>query len=552
MSVNVHDPQHQWLYASLPFTEYWQARMVSMVNAYYLHMSLGNTSMAYFRLHTIQSQYLNNFVFEKDMLKKILPPTSIYFETAGLRHPEPRWAPEARVTCPDMQVLGSWEKLHVSGKGLPARQGDSSFVWNSRLYVLGGFKVPKTGPFYGDFHYLDLNRLDGWHPLPPFPVKPEAARQGPVCAYHAMYVHQDTLYYFTGLDTMCAFDLVKEKWYQVQLTPGVEGSQWPIKIGLRWFASTYASKRQQFYVFGGKHSDERLGCDLFLVIDTQTGQWRQLSGHALAADIRAVYHAPGPRVNAMMWADAEEKKIYLFGGEADRSGAHMHNQEHGASISYPYDDFWSWDVEGEFWTRERVSGNPPCPRSEAGYVFNPSLNSAFIFGGYNPAMTSSVIGEDGRERVWEFQYFADTFMLDMSARASPDEPMRWKQILTRGFPTYRANWRLITDSATGKTFLYGGYTSHEYLPFYKQARCFSDIWQLKLDVPGGFFDDVDIEDEARSAKAGPWQRCFACGSTGRNWKKCGGSCDGRVLFCGKECQLEGWKEHKRMHNCSKK
>ena len=79
----------------------------------------------------------------------------------------------------------------------------------------------------------------------------------------------------------------------------------------------------------------------------------------------------------------------------------------------------------------------------------------------------------------------------------------------------------------GKTFLYGGYTSNEYLPFYKQARSFSDIWQLKVDVMNGFFEDVDVEEEARSAKAGPWQRCFTCGSTGHSWKRCGG----KPSFC---------------------
>ena len=40
-------------------------------------------------------------------------------------------------------------------------------------------------------------------------------------------------------------------------------------------------------------------------------------------------------------------------------------------------------------------------------------------------------------------------------------------------------------------------------------------------MPGGFFEGVDLEEEARTAKAGPWQRCFTCGSAGP-WKKCGG------------------------------
>ncbi|KZV74271.1 hypothetical protein PENSPDRAFT_215168 [Peniophora sp. CONT] len=552
LSFSMNPHQHQWKNSNLPLTEYWEARMVAMINSSTLLKSLGNTSMAWHKLATIQSQFSNNFIFEKEDLEKLLPPGRVFLEMSTLKHPDPRLAAEAKVTSPDLQVLGSWEKLHVTGKGLPARQGDAYFVWNSCLYVLGGYKHPADGPFYSDFHYLDLEKLDGWHTLPSFPNK-ELAQRG-LLSYHGMYVNENTLYYFAGFDTLYAFDLVKRKWWDrtVQALPGVKGSRWPTDEALRWFASTYAPRREHFYVFGGKHGDERLGCDLFLVINMRTGQWRQLSGNARAGEIRADYHVPGPRVNAMMWADADEKKIYLLGGEADRSGAFMNKQEHGASISYPYDDFWSWDIEGEFWTRERVSGNPPCPRSEVGYVFNPSLNSALIFGGYNPSLLSNIVDDNGRERTWEFQYFADTFMLDMGTRASPDDPLRWKQVLTRGFPTYRANSRLVTDPATGKTFLYGGYTSHEYLPFYKQARCFSDIWQLKVDVMNGFFEDVDVEEEARSAKAGPWQRCFTCGSTGRNWKRCGGSCNGRALFCGRDCQLEGWKEHKRVHQCRKK
>ncbi|VDB85532.1 unnamed protein product [Peniophora sp. CBMAI 1063] len=544
--------EYPWKNSNLPLTEYWQARMVAMINASSLYKSLGNTATAWHQLATIRAQFENNFILEKQDLQKLLPPISHFAEMSALKHPEPRLAALAKVIRPDLQVLGSWQKLQVSGRGLPVRQGEAYCVWNSCLYVLGGERHPSEGPYYNDFHYIDLNKLDGWHTLPSFPNK--SIPNNGLLTHHGMYVNENTLYFFAGFDTLYAFDLVKRKWKNrtVQALPAVPGTRWPTDDALCEFASTYAPRREHFYVFGGKHSDERLGCDLFLVINMRTGQWRKLSGNARAADLRADYRSPGPRGNAMLWTDADEKKIYLFGGEADRSGAMINGQKHGAGVSYPYDDFWSWDIEGEFWTRGRVSGNPPCPRSEAGYVFNPSLNSAIVFGGYNPALVSSVTDEQGREQTWDFQYFADTFMLDMSTRASPDDPLRWKQVLTRGFPTYRANTRLITDPATGKTFLYGGYTSHEYLPFYERSRCFSDIWQLKVDVMNGYFEDVDVEEEARSAKAGPWQRCFTCGSTGRSWKRCGGSCSGRALFCGKECQLEGWKEHKKVHGCRKK
>lgn len=56
------------------------------------------------------------------------------------------------------------------------------------------------------------------------------------------------------------------------------------------------------------------------------------------------------------------------------------------------------------------------------------------------------------------------------------------------------------------------------------SRSFADLWELRLDLPGGGFEGVDLEEEARTAKAGPWQRCFSCGSAGP-WKKCGGKID---------------------------
>lgn len=121
----------EWKNSNLPLTEYWQARMVAMINSSSLLKKLGNTSMAWHQLATIHSQFSNNFVFEKQDLEKLLPSGHYFLEMSGLKHPEPRLAAEARVTCPDLQVLGSWEKLHVTGRGLPARQGDAYFVWNS-------------------------------------------------------------------------------------------------------------------------------------------------------------------------------------------------------------------------------------------------------------------------------------------------------------------------------------------------------------------------------------------------------------------------------------
>ncbi|KAJ6460780.1 hypothetical protein DFH09DRAFT_1114568 [Mycena vulgaris] len=49
-------------------------------------------------------------------------------------------------------------------------------------------------------------------------------------------------------------------------------------------------------------------------------------------------------------------------------------------------------------------------------------------------------------------------------------------------------------------------------------RSFGDLWELRIDEPGGHFEEVGVEEEARSARAGPWQRCFSCAAAGP-WKK---------------------------------
>jgi hypothetical protein len=48
-----------------------------------------------------------------------------------------------------------------------------------------------------------------------------------------------------------------------------------------------------------------------------------------------------------------------------------------------------------------------------------------------------------------FAYYGDTFMHD-------PETGRFKQILTRGFPSYRAQAKMFVDTSTGKMYLWGG------------------------------------------------------------------------------------------------
>ena len=124
--------------------------------------------------------------------------------------------------------------------------------------------------------------------------------------------------------------------------------------------------------------------------------------------------------------------------------------------------------------------------------------------------------------MFSFSYYADTFIYDDGSTSG--SPPVWKHVVTSGFPSYRAQAEMFTDPDTGKIYLFGGYTNAQFVPQRKEAimRSFNDLWQLRLDIPGGFFEGVDLEEEARTARAGPWQRCYNCGNTGP-WKKCGGT-----------------------------
>jgi hypothetical protein len=52
-------------------------------------------------------------------------------------------------------------------------------------------------------------------------------------------------------------------------------------------------------------------------------------------------------------------------------------------------------------------------------------------------------------RIFDFTYFGDTYMHDHNTNT-------WKQVLTRGFPSYRAQSNMMVDEATGKMYIYGG------------------------------------------------------------------------------------------------
>lgn len=511
-------------------------RVTALAGASDIFLGLGNTGSATHR-RVVADDIINNLppVTDATPLNILLPEDSVR-SLMQYRHPDPDIHADHELTNDALQVLGSWQKIKLS-KHIAPRMGFVSFIWRSRLYVGGGIK---SGTFnlYSDMWCLDLKKLNGWRELPPYP------RGGGACLNLQMAVHETTAYVFNGTSVLTTFDLITETWGQLR-TGFVDSSgnpgPWPLADKN---LSDYSMQivRGRLYVFGGSTKNCKMGCNFFAVLNLATRVWEHLSGAPglPAAD----YDCPGPRKYLGSWVDEKDERIYVLQGMADLAASKMFNQPHAADHSYGYDDLWSWDIKGRRWRRERLVGNAPCPRTEMACTFNPRLNATLVYGGYNPGIPTLF---ESMGICFSFTYFADTYILNHSS----SKPV-WKQVLTQGFPTYRAQSTLLTDPDTGRMYLFGGYTNTDLVPSRSHARTrsFGDLWQLRVDIPGGHFEEVNISEEERNARVGPWQKCFTCGNVGP-WKKCGGTCRGRAFFCDDQCLKEGWQEHKQIHTCKK-
>ncbi|KAJ6517449.1 hypothetical protein C8R47DRAFT_1000441 [Mycena vitilis] len=547
IAARLQPPSFEWKPLQIPSADYYFERMTALCLASAVFLAVGNTGSA------VHRRWLADEIFGvlPDSLKtpqmgKLTP--LLGRDILRLRHPDPKTAPGLEIDYPGLQICGSWQKLSVrKSSALISRMRSAVLAFDGHLYVLGGEKF-REGPWHRDFWTLDLAKLDGWKQLPDFPLSKEIT--GDLVGFQ-MAAHRDgRAFVFVGLPLVPVFDLKRRKWSVMPTTfiPDEQTPEWPYMTP-RLMEYTAQCVGDRLFVFGGIHRESVVGTDLFMELHIPSRKWRRLSGSAVPVPSTV---SPAPREQCHSWVGQDKSRIFVMFGEADRQAAMLNKQTHGGFYSYAYADLWSWDIKAEVWTRERLHGNVPSPRSEMACTYNPVLDRVILFGGYSPAVPTWF--DDMNDTV-TYSYYADTFTASTHVNGFPD---RWHQVLTRGFPTYRAMASLVTDTKTGKTFLFGGYKNTTYVPTTSknkeesrsESRSFMDLWQLRLDVPGGFFEEVDLEEEARTARAGPWQRCFACGSTGP-WKRCGGACNGRVFFCDSECLKEGWKEHKDKHGCRK-
>ncbi|KAJ7473606.1 hypothetical protein B0H11DRAFT_2174202 [Mycena galericulata] len=530
-------PSFEWFDFSLQLPEFYLQRLRARLTMEKIFRELGNTGAANERkwhASILVPDHLKNAEIRK--INKG-PKFDSEFE---LRHPDPKLVVSLAVTDPTLQVLGSWQKVPVKkAGGITSRMGFASFVFEGQLYILGGEKF-LSGPWYRDFWCINLTTLDEWRQLPGYPVPHSVT--GKMVGY-SMVAHGNCAYLFTGRKQIDVFNLHTQNWTSM-LTSFAGTQPWPYPDDsiIDYAMQCVGGK---IYVFGGSHDLSPVGCTLLMELDIASRVWTRLSGTAQPKT--ASYAGPGPRRLVCSWVGKDRNTLFVMYGIADRQAAGLAGKMHGAVNSHAHDDLWAWDIAAGVWTQRRVVGNIPSPRSEMACTYNPVLDKVITFGGYSPTAPSHFA--ESKQVVYVYSYYGDTFMY--GADTGNTAPC-WKHVLTRGFPTYRAQTHLVADPATGRTFLFGGYVNSEYVPSRSEheSRSFSDLWELRLNIPGGNFADVDVEDESRTARVGPWQRCFMCGSAGP-WKKCGGTCKGQAFFCDARCLRDGWKEHKLKHRCSK-
>ncbi|KAI0781900.1 hypothetical protein C8Q75DRAFT_812132 [Abortiporus biennis] len=221
---------------------------------------------------------------------------------------------------------------------------------------------------------------------------------GPPLFGWEMVVHKDRAYLFNGVQYLYYFDLILEEWKTVD-TKWTGPGRWPYpKVSLVY--PGLAVCHDKLYIFGGMHDHVTVGCNLWIVLDLITFEWRKLGGHA-GPTLVPELSMPRPRKHPMIWVE-----------------------DYAADISYTYDDMWSWDVYHVKWQRERMRGNTPCPRSEVAWTYNPILKKTIIFGGYNLMLPTRYIELNA---VFEFSYYADTFIFDLTSNESIQP--KWKHVL---------------------------------------------------------------------------------------------------------------------------
>lgn len=275
-----------------------------------------------------------------------------------------------------------------------------------------------------------------WRQLPDPPL---AARCLNICN-GTLEIYRGKAYVVQLEQTIRILDLASETW-SIAPSRMRDGTPWSRvfpQLALTKHASgVYGDK---LYVFGGTDAGMSLGRNVLMSMDFKTLQWEILSG---TIEVKPDPTMPGPRGECASWMTPEGKLYVAFGGACRPSAYSAGDEQHGSIDEYYYRDMWSYSIADRTWTREKLLGNPPSHRSLPAATFNPVWNHAVLFGGcfFPLPFVDDETGKELRDAS-----FADTFVWS-------GESGRWKQVVTRSFPTYRAGGTMVVDRDTGRTFI---------------------------------------------------------------------------------------------------
>ena len=239
-------------------------------------------------------------------------------------------------------------------------------------------------------------------------------------------MHRNYVYFFNGWRDLLRFDLAAEKWD----IAGTENKGGNYQDSLLLYPCVELLG-DEMYVYGGSQG-ENVTLNTLMVLDLVQLRWRELAINT---------KSPPPREAAGSWIVPEQRKLYVMFGNAIDDYAY---EDMGPLARVYHNDMWSYSIDKDCWEQESIRGNCPTSREHMAAVYHPGLKSAIVYGGISTVPTVHV-ENDFTMRT----YYADAFVFDVDSR-------RWRQIVTRNFPTWRLRGSLLVDHTTGYTYLFGG------------------------------------------------------------------------------------------------
>jgi N-acetylneuraminic acid mutarotase len=177
----------------------------------------------------------------------------------------------------------------------------------------------------------------------------------------------------------------------------------------------YDTQNDRSILFGGLLSlTSQMASDSTWTYDYNTNNW---------TDVSPAF-APSPRLGSYMTYDSESDRVILFGGVSL------------SPSSMVYNDTWAYDLDSNSW-EEMSPSSAPNARYGASITYDTESDRVLIFGGNPDATTTSNTYSD----TWAYDYNTD----------------RWIELSPVIHPSDRYTGKMIFDSESNKTVLFGGY-----------------------------------------------------------------------------------------------